>query len=138
MKTRIGFVSNSSSSSFIIPNKYTKEEIHDFVKAELFRATKRKIEEIKSRGDDNFVSNWEEWIQSLYDDLKDENLEPNINITTVKEYLENEWDLSEWYNMEEIQDDDLILYDVDDNYINWISDEIRDKFEVIDYCLHMG
>lgn len=40
--------------------------------------------------------------------------------------------------MEEIQEDDLILYDVDDNYINWIEEEIRNKFEVIDYTLHMG
>ena len=135
MKIRNSFVSNSSSSSFIIPNKYDIQEIKDFVKEALIKATKKQIEKIEK---EKFYSNWEEYIERLKEDTKPETLNYNINVTTVKEYLDNEWDLSEWYNMEEIQDDDLILYDVDDNFINWVNEEIRDKFEVTQYCLHMG
>ena len=138
MKIRNSFVSNSSSSSFIIPNKYSIQEIKDFVKDALIKATKAKIDELQKRGDDNIISNWRENIEYFKEDIQPENLERNINVTTVKEYLDNEWDLAEWYNMDEIQDDDLILYDVDDNFINWIEKEIRNKFEVIDYTLHMG
>ena len=138
MKIRNSFVSNSSSSSFIIPNKYSIQEIKDFVKDALIKATKAKIDELQKRGDDNIISNWRENIEYFKEDIQPENLERNINVTTVKEYLDNEWDLAEWYNMDEIQDDDLILYDVDDNVINWIEKEIRNKFEVIDYTLHMG
>lgn len=135
MKIRNSFVSNSSSSSFIIPNKYSIQEIKDFVKDALIKVTKKQIEKVEK---EKFYSNWEEYIERLKEDMKPETLDYNINVTTVKEYLDNEWDLSEWYNMEEIQEDDLILYDVDDNFINWVEEEIRNKFEVTQYCLHMG
>ena len=46
MKIRNGFVSNSSSSSFIISNKYDKEEVIKFVKKVLIRTTEKKIEEV--------------------------------------------------------------------------------------------
>lgn len=94
MKIRNSFVANSSSSSFIIPNKYSIQEIKDFVKDALIKATKAKIDELQKKGDDNIISNWRENIEYFKEDIQPENLERNINVTTVKEYLDNELDLA--------------------------------------------
>jgi hypothetical protein len=137
MKKRTGFVSNSSSSSFIISKEYNPEEIKAFVRKNLIAKTEKKIKEVESKGDDNVYSNWKEYIEMLKEDISDENLDYNINVCTVKEFSD-EWDLTEWYDLTEIPEDDLVLYDNDDNVINWISDEIIEKYNVKEYCLHMG
>lgn len=132
MKIRNGFVSNSSSSSFIISNKYDKEEVIKFVKKVLIRTTEKKIEEVNK---ERIFSNWEEYIENLRQDITDEILNQEINVDFVKDI---DWDLSEWHDMSEINENDLVLYDNSDNYINWITEEILDKFDVKSYCTHMG
>lgn len=137
MKKRMGFVSNSSSSSFIISKEYNPEEIKAFVRKNLIAKTEKKIKEVEAKGDDNIFCNWKEYIERLKEDISDENLDYNINVCTVKEFSD-EWDLTEWYDLDGIPEDDLVLYDNDDNVINWISDEIIEKYNVKEYCLHMG
>lgn len=137
MKKRMGFVSNSSSSSFIISKEYKPEEIKAFVRKNLIAKTEKKIKEVEAKGDDNIFCNWKEYIERLKEDISDENLDYNINVCTVKEFSD-EWDLTEWYDLDGIPEDDLVLYDNDDNVINWISDEIIEKYNVKEYCLHMG
>lgn len=140
MKLRKGFVSNSSSSSFILSSVYDKQEIHDFVKKAFIQETEKRIAKMQQDVADGnpIIANWESYINRLKEDMSDKNLEPNINITTVQEYLDNEWDLAEWYEMSNIDKNDLILYDVDDNFLNWIDEQIITRFNVKDYCLHMG
>ena len=137
MKIRSSFVSNSSSSSFIINKKFIKEEIKQFVKAQLIKKTLERISEVEKEKE-TYCDNWEEYIEFLKKDISDENIDYNINITTVQEYLDNGWDLSEWYDLDKLDLSDWILHDIDDNFINWCSDEIISNFNVDAYCLHMG
>jgi len=137
MKIRSSFVSNSSSSSFIINKKFIKEEIKQFVKAQLIKKTLERISEVEKEKE-SYCDNWEEYIEFLKKDISDENIDYNINITTIQEYLDNGWDLSEWYDLDKLDLSDWILHDIDDNFINWCSDEIISNFNVDAYCLHMG
>ena len=134
MKIRKGFVSNSSTSSFILPNKYDKTEIVEFVKSKIIEITKNYIEIAKRNKTEDLKS----YINTLKEDILPEVLDNQINVKTVQEY-QKEWDdLQEWYNLENIKDTDLVLYDTEDNFLNRITDNILEKYEVISYCTHMG
>lgn len=129
MKIRNGFISNSSSSSYILSQDIDIDEVKEFCKKEIIIETQKSIEKAEKT---HFPDNWKEYIQMLKNDMLPKNLERNINIEKVKDI---EWDLSEWFS--NLDPEDYVLYDEDDNYLNWISKEITSKYNVKQYVLHM-
>ena len=129
MKIRSGFVSNSSSSSFILPNDINVEEVKEFCRKTLIEETEKQIKKVEKT---HLPSNWEEYIDRLKNDIKPENLERNINIEKVKDI---EWDLNEWFS--ELNPNDYVLFDEDDNYLNWINEQLIEKYNIENYVLHM-
>lgn len=130
MKIRKGFISNSSSSSFILPKDIDISEVKEFCKNTLIKETEKVIKKVEKT---HLPSNWEEYNARLKEDIKPENLERNINIKKVKDI---DWDLSEWYK--ELDPEDYVLYDEDDNYLNWIDSQLIRKYHIERYVLHMG
>jgi len=130
MKIRKGFISNSSSSSFILPKGIDINEVKEFCKNTLIKETEKVIKKVEKT---HLPSNWEEYSARLREDIKPENLERNINIKKVKDI---EWDLSEWYR--ELNPEDYVLFDEDDNYLNWINEQLIRKYHIERYVLHMG
>ena len=130
MKIRKGFISNSSSSSFILPKDIDINEVKEFCKNTLIKETEKVIKKVEKT---HLPSNWEEYSARLREDIKPENLERNINIKKVKDI---EWDLSEWYR--ELNPEDYVLFDEDDNYLNWIDSQLIRKYHIERYVLHMG
>ena len=135
MKIRNSFISNSSSSSFILPFATDKDVVISFCKEELKKDFENRIEYLKKHKNKCY-SNWEEVIERYQEDIL--NLDKTIQISTIKEYINDEWDLSEYYDISNFCiDKDLILYDIDDNILNAITEKINDKFKVLAYCEHM-
>ena len=130
MKIRKGFISNSSSSSFILPKGIDINEVKEFCKNTLIKETEKVIKKVEKT---HLPSNWEEYSARLREDIKPENLERNINIKKVKDI---DWDLSEWYR--ELNPEDYVLFDEDDNYLNWINEQLIRKYHIERYVLHMG
>lgn len=130
MKIRNGFISNSSSSSFILKTSLTKEELQEKVK----KLIKAWIEYKKVL----YPNGYERYLEKY----TDANIEENIQyIDTKKDPIDNF--LKEWYECEDFDHADIIIY----SYDNFIPD-IDDFWEylqysagdtnVIDYCGHMG
>lgn len=140
MKYRKGWVSNSSTSSFIIPSTYDKDEILTFVKATLVNETIKKIERIEAdiKSGKPTWSNAKEYIERLRYEMTPAFLDQHIKVATVKAYNDEWADLYEWIEHGGFSEDDWVLYDTDDNVINWIEEEIVARYKVIDYCTHMG
>lgn len=130
MKIRKGFISNSSSSSFILPKGIDINEVKEFCKNTLIKETEKVIKKVEKT---HLPSNWEEYSARLREDIRPENLERNINIKKVKDI---DWDLSEWYR--ELNPEDYVLFDEDDNYLNWINEQLIRKYHIERYVLHMG
>lgn len=130
MKIRKGFISNSSSSSFILPRDIDINEVKEFCKNTLIKETEKVIKKVEKT---HLPSNWEEYNARLKEDIKPENLERNINIKKVKDI---DWDLSEWFS--NLDPEDYVLYDEDDNYLNWIDSQLIRKYHIERYVLHMG
>lgn len=133
MKVRNGFVSNSSSSSFIINcdfndvavaynknygyhEEWTPNDILNWVKSMVKREYKREG-------------------RNLSEDFINE----NIKIGTVKE-LSEELDLPYWYAGRLLHyDSDFVVYDTCDNLISdEVGKKIAKKFDVRAYEMHMG
>ena len=129
MKIRQGFVSNSSTSSFILPYDTDKEKVLKFCKERLKKSFEHRIERLKET---KFISNWEDNIRWLQEDI--DNLDKTVKICAIKDY---EWDLSEWFNLDDFCGIDLVLYDEDDNILNCITEEIVENFKVLDYKTHI-
>jgi len=136
MKLRMGFVSNSSSSSFIIKNvnndevaiynKHTKEwecwtahDILEWVKSMIKREQKRNGEEITER----FLNS----------------LENELHIDTI-ENAKDKLNLPYWYAGYQISyPSNWVLYDTTDNFISYeMADKIVKKFGIKTYETHMG
>lgn len=136
MKLRMGFVSNSSSSSFIIKNvnndevaiynKRTKEwecwtahNILEWVKSMIKREQKRNGEEITER----FLNS----------------LENELHIDTI-ENVKDKLNLPYWYAGYQISyPSNWVLYDTTDNFISYeMADKIVKKFGIKTYETHMG
>ena len=131
MKIRNGFVSNSSSSSFILQTQLTKEELQEKVKKFIHAW----VEYQKTMNPDNI-----KWYSEKYTDA---------NIDECIDYIDVENDtidyfIKEWYGCDNFDNADMIIY----AYENYIPDTedfwaylqyaCGDKTRVLDYSGHMG
>lgn len=131
MKIRNGFVSNSSSSSFILQTQLTKKELQEKVKKFIHAW----VEYQKTMSPDNI-----KWYSEKYTDA---------NIDECIDYIDVENDtiddfIKEWYDCDNFDNADMIIY----AYENYIPDTedfwaylqyaCGDKTRVLDYSGHMG
>lgn len=157
MKIRSGFVSNSSSSSFIISHTYKKEDILKYVKEQtLVGAVKSLLNDIEYEltGDckkygyepgtiKERVEDCKKKLDRFLEYYKEEEYE-QIRISTVKEMIrdnneDSDFDIAEWYPDLSADDDDWVVYDMDDNFIpENACNKIIKRFKCIDYNTHMG
>ena len=150
MKVRKGFVSNSSSSSFIISDRYNEQEILDWVKAELKNMRKNKIYEAEidyadylkqqkcSKEEIDLKVHRE--IRYFTEKFSDENIDEQVCIHTVKDF--NDFDLTDYFGTylkkNKRAENYYVLYDNDDNFLNYIGESIAEHFNCAEYSLHMG
>lgn len=114
MKVRNGFVSNSSSSSFIISKDYDMSKVLEYAKSMVYKEKPINDEYIKV---------------ATVEDLKRSKHE----CTDI--------DIEDWYEyvIDKFSDCDIVLYDTIDNYISEsAAKKIIKKFRVDNYNLHMG
>lgn len=131
MKIRNGFVSNSSSSSFILQTQLTKKELQEKVKKFIHAW----VEYQKTMNPDSI-----KWYSEKYTDA---------NIDECIDYIDVENDtiddfIKEWYDCDNFDNADMIIY----AYENYIPDTedfwaylqyaCGDKTRVLDYSGHMG
>ncbi len=138
-KFRQGFVSNSSSSSFILNDTfYTKEEVKKYLYKVLKNYAKKQIkyyeERLKQEPDKQWITNYLNNYKAMLDD---EYLDKHIKIETIKDLYQ---DLEYWYSPRALSErEDLVIMDDIDNFIpEEVAKKIIKKYFVYDYCLHMG
>ena len=133
MKIRNGFISNSSSSSFVLPDDVDidKDEVLNFCKEKLTKVFEERIEEVK-RLKSKYCSNWKQVITFYEEDIK--NLDDTIKISTVKDF---EWDLDDFVNPDQCTSETLILYDEQDNLLNLIDEELVKRYNIKHYATHI-
>jgi len=146
MKLRNGFVSNSSSSSFIIDDKFSKEEILSFVKGLLIGRGSERLWNLSqkkpslclpSREYEEKAKVWKEEYNRIQSDYTKETLDKVVAVKKLSEWDEDDFDLTEYYNLDKINPSSWVLYDTDSNYLNWSTDEIIEYFNCKNYCEHM-
>ena len=157
MKIRNGFISNSSSSSFIISGKYDAEKILKFAKEQSYKSEIKSVVDYtlfdvyskynkKSRPIAERIKHAKESLDRIACEYNEKELDENIKITTVGEMKRSnnsnsDFDIEDWYEntISNFADTDLVLYDLYDNYIPYDAGEkIIKKFNPIDYNTHMG
>ena len=129
MKIRAGFVSNSSSSSFIINTfndkinvdckngmyeEWNKQDVVDWVVSMIKRECKRNNE-----------------------DLTEDFIRENIFVDNLDDVKEK-YDLPYWYAGKDLQYNDWVLYGEDGFISEELSKKIKKKFDVRACRLHMG
>ena len=130
MKIRNGFISNSSSSSFVIDKVHSKNIILKFTKELFVKRSKERIDKIlKSKN--NYCDNYLDVVQYIKNDIT--NIDKLIKIEPIKDI---KWDLSEYFDLNTLDKDDWLLYDTEDNILNWLDEEIELRFNVKDRILH--
>lgn len=135
MKIRNGFVSNSSSSSFIISGNENAEEVLSYVETLYKTRTEEQIKQYKEYEGSIDYSNLVSYLEKT---LSKDFVDKNILVETVEQYQKHWADLEEYFSEEEcFNPANLVLYDLEDNMLNWLDEEIENKFCVIDRCLHM-
>ena len=161
MKIRNGFVSNSSSSSFIVDSynlynhktgeDYTPEDIFNQVKKMIQRyrdngiknarkEAEKEVQEYKKIGYDTTIEKQLESILRRYNRFSDENIDEYIKVAYVKDENSDDW-LDYWYAKRSLSDDNIIIMDTVDNFISEkLAKKIIKKYNVDDrnYQLHMG
>lgn len=151
MKIRNGFVSNSSSSSFIIPKGNDTGNILEYAKKESEKVfLKRASDDVRyylTKEHHNFGYNRriEDAKRTLnFNEHRIDSLDADIRITTVAKLMDEDFEegfyIPDWYdNYEKFDKDDIVLYDIYDNVIpEEAGQKIVKKFKTKDYNLHMG
>lgn len=162
MKVRNGFVSNSSSSSFIISGSKKPRDVFEYAKKQTLQAiiehTLNDVEFVLKGGCEKYGKKPESIEERVAEvDLmlnrliKDYNyylktVNKDIKISTVREMKRSvnnnsDFNIEEWYegSMDKFADNDIVLYDTYDNFIPYRAcDKIIKKYKPIDYNTHMG
>lgn len=158
MKIRNGFVSNSSSSSFIIEQDtgyredgawgdlYTPNDVKSELIESLKKWQKSKIKNVRREVmNDKYITDKERFIKSqksYYERntySKDET-DKYLDVKYVKD-AKDDLDLAYWYAGRVLRDNDIVIFDNIDNYIpEYACYKIIKKYNIDDnrYCLHMG
>ena len=137
-KIRIGFVSNSLSSSFIIKNDNTFVNL-DEIKQKVIQKVyddyqQRKIGEYKDWYEKH--PDWAKYDEEQYGTL--EAINENVKVIMYKDY---EWHsfLNEFYNPFYFKQNDIIIKDCNDNYFTEeVKEWIEETFDIDSSCWHMG
>ena len=130
MKVRNGFISNSSSSSFILKTSLTKDELKENVKKFIHAW----VEYQKTMSPNNY-----KWYSEKYTDA---NIDECIYYIDVKNDAIDDF-LKEWYECDNFDNADIIIYACE-NYMPdtedfWAFLQFGCKdTSVIDYSGHMG
>ena len=138
-KIRHGFVSNSSSSSFIIRdsnNKVNLDELKDKIAQYIYEDYQDNIV-----NDDWYIQYFknnpecEQYYKDKYGDI--EHIKQMFEVKKYKDcgctsYLQD-------YMHVKLKDTDIVISDNDDNYFSGnVKEFIEDNFNVCDSCWHMG
>lgn len=157
MKIRSGFVSNSSSSSFIISDNlvYDKEsktycecnaeDILEMVKYEIrkyrdnkIKYAKRYLKHFKDEPTAGDISNYRQGVLATY---SDEEIDEEIQVLPLNEAQKVIGDLGYWYSGYVLQHGKYIVFDKSDNFIpEKIARKIVKCFDIPydEYQTHMG
>lgn len=157
MKIRSGFVSNSSSSSFIISDnlvyikdggfydEYNAEDILEAVKTEIrkyrdnkIKYAKRYLKHYKDEPTESDISDYRKGIQSWY---SDKNIDEEIQVLPLNKAQDIIHDLDYWYSKRVLQHGKYIIFDKSDNFIpEKIAQKIVKCFGIPydEYQTHMG
>lgn len=152
MKIRNGYVSNSSSSSFIISGENNPKSVLEYARRQTYKAEVNAVvdwtlfNDYSSRPIKDRVKHAHESLNAIARDYNEKELGKNIKITTVGEMKrsnnqKSDFDIEEWYEgtIDKFADTDLVLYDTYDNYIpERACNKIIKKYKPIDYNTHMG
>lgn len=131
MKIRAGFVSNSSSSSFLIQLydwENTKEDVKKYVYKIIKNRAKKIIKNATNQSTKDYFSQY----------LNDEFLDQNILIDDIKNQIDK---LKYWYSPRILNRNNTVIMDLNDNFL---TDEDAKKIikkyylSVYDYWTHMG
>lgn len=135
MKIRIGFVSNSSSSSFIIKDankSLNLDEIKEIIVQKVYDWYQDEKIRLKNYYDKN--ENWRKHDEERYSTL--ENIRKWIDVSRFSDYDYKSFML-EFFR--KLDDTDIIISDNDDNYFaEDIKEWIEDNFDINQSCWHCG
>lgn len=138
-KIRYGFVSNSSSSSFIIRdsnNEVNLDELKDKIAQYIYEDYQDNI--VNDDWHIQYFKNNPEYEQYYKDNYG--NIENIKQMFEVKKYKDCEYKhfIQDYMDIN-MKDTDIVISDNDDNYFSEnVKEFIEENFNVCDSCWHMG
>ena len=147
MKIRKGFVSNSSSSSFIIDEKYSRAEILNFVTGLMLGLFTERLNSLYSKratlsltfsGKEfkEMDERLEKEIAYFKSNYSEEVLDKVLTVKKLSEWTEDDFDITDYFKKSDIGNN-WILFDEESNYLNWGLDVIIDHFGCKNFYEHM-